>query len=72
MKVPDGYRGLVYGKKASLQEMDDAGNIRERVTLDRLGRFDEVIEWQKDAWVDERGYPTEVMNYLNCAKIIHE
>ncbi len=36
-----------------------------------LGEFDKVTEWKKDAWTNERGYVSNLLDYLDCARILH-
>ena len=36
-----------------------------------IGYFDSVTEWKKDEWTGDRGYASNLLDYLECAKIIH-
>jgi len=69
-RLPAGYKGMVYGKTA-MEQLDEY-EMREVIGLEPLGDFQEVTEWQKDTWHDDRGYVCALLHYAECAKIIHE
>lgn len=74
MDVPAGYRGLVLGKlnqqTTGYMSFDSASGA-ERVDFEVLGAFGRVTEWKKDAWTQERAYASNLLDYLECAKILH-
>ena len=72
LKVPHGYRGVVLGKlnqQTGYMAFDGSGT--EKIDFDMLAQFDRVTEWKKDAWTAERGFASNVLDYLECAKILH-
>ena len=48
------------------------GSGCEKIDFDTIGKFQKVTEWKKDAWNgQERGHVSNLMDYLECAKIMH-
>lgn len=48
------------------------GSDAEQIELDTLAEFSQVTEWKKDVWSNiERGYVSNLYDYLDCAKILH-
>jgi hypothetical protein len=43
----------------------------ERVDFEVLAEFDRVTEWKKDAWTKDRAFASNILDYLECASIIH-
>lgn len=43
----------------------------EKVDLEGIAKFQQVTEWKKDAWTNERGYATNLFDYLECASILN-
>ena len=43
----------------------------EKIELEALAEFDKMTEWKKDAWHSERGFASNILDYLDCAKILH-
>jgi hypothetical protein len=43
----------------------------ERIDFEALGSFDKVREWKKDAWTSERGFGSNVIEYLDCMRLLH-
>jgi len=41
------------------------------VELETLAKFEKVTEWKKDMWSHERGYVSNLFDYLDCARILH-
>jgi hypothetical protein len=48
---------------------DEEGH--ERVECEVIGESDKVTEWKKDAWTEERGYAGNIIEYIECAKIMN-
>ena len=48
-----------------------AGGRSELKEMQALAQFDRVTEWKKDEWSNERGYVVNLVDYLECAKILH-
>lgn len=71
--LPPGYRGLVLGKmnqQTGYMAFDDHTGS-ERVEFEKIAECRGVTEWKKDCWGAERGYVTNVLDYIECAKIMN-
>ena len=59
----------------------DSMTLQRTIKFQQIAKFDSVTEWQKDQWNqgepldnndDQRKFVSDLMDYLDCAKIIHE
>ena len=73
VSLPPGYSGCIMGKlNQQMGFINFDGSGTEKIDFDTIGRFQQVTEWKKDAWNrDERGHVSNLMDYLECAKIMH-
>lgn len=44
----------------------------ERIECENIAEFTRITEWKKDAWTDERGYAGNIVEYIECSKIMNE
>lgn len=73
LEVPTGYKGVILGKmhqQTGYLSIDGLSGT-ERVDFEAVAEFSKVTEWKKDAWTKERAYASNVLDYLDCARIIH-
>ena len=68
------YQGLILGKlNTQTGYLFDHDTGTEKIDFDVLAKFNQVTEWKKDQWLTgEKGYIGNVMDYLECSKILHE
>ena len=73
ISLPTGYQGVIFGKlNQQMGYMSFDGSGCEKIDFDTIGNFQQVTEWKKDAWnSQERGHVSNLMDYLECAKIMH-
>lgn len=50
--------------------MNFEGSI-EKIDFETLAEFQKVTEWKKDAWNDEKGFGSNLIDYLECSKILN-
>ena len=73
IKLPEGYQGIVFGKlnQQSGYLQADSSGYSEKIDFEELAHFDRLTEWKKDAWTAERGFAQNLVDYLECAKILN-
>jgi hypothetical protein len=73
VSLPEGYSGYVMGKlNQQMGFISFDGSGTEKIEFEAIAKFGGVTEWKKDAWnKDERGHVTNLIDYLECAKIMH-
>ena len=72
LEIPQGYKGVVLAKmhqQTGYIQYEEGGI--ERIDMEALGTFNRVTEWKKDAWTKERGYASNMLDYLECGRILH-
>eukprot|EP00347_Sterkiella_histriomuscorum_P005221 403357430 len=72
VQLPEGYKGLIFGKMNQQLGYLGYDGHSEKIDLDGLAEFTSVHEWKKDQWShNERGYISNLFDYLDCSKILH-
>jgi len=63
--------GFVFGKMNQQMGYMGYDGLTEKIDLETIGEFDHVTEWKKDAWTADRGFASNLSDYLECAKILN-